>query len=582
MHHSSGRIALGGSLVLATLIALPSATGQVIGRNYPADMAPPPVTWKGLVPGRDKLDEAAIERIGKADEPLDWYSAIKYEFKVPNRPDVTDNVLTRHDKVVGTIEAVTPIEGCETVDGVRARLGNPEHTIILSRQRILDYAGKGFRFIANNADGRIVGTATFPPRRRVPEGEIKVLDLSRQQQGPLPTTGNAQPWDGLKVGFASASFGLNEDMIKGLMKDDQKRKPHDVLQARCCYIRYGDQSVALIGADLYGMLRLNFAPVFKRLAAEGHPNVVVGMSHSHAAPDTIFTYGIVENAYLRSIQEALYTCVTDAAKAAQPAAQVKFTSVELPLDGARVAGISRNVRNPGLVPPQLAVITFHAADNKVLGTLINYACHAEVLDGEKYGLFSSDFVGPLRDYVDKALGGTSVFLNAALGGMVTGDTPSRRPEDIKLLGDKLGQCVVDSARKAQPTAEHTLRFIKRPIEVPPTNPKFKTMAAAQAKHLVGGRIPTELNYVRLGSAEFITIPGELFPELGFEVQARMTGYPRMIVCLANEELGYIVPGYDFNDRVYEEGMSVGAAMGPMIEMAAWELAAQGAKPAEKP
>jgi hypothetical protein len=574
-HSTAKRMVL---LVCAgALIAASSAFGQVIYRHYPKDMPPPPVTWKGLVPGQDKLDEAAIARIGKCDPPLDWYSAIKYEFKVPGRPDVTDNVLIRHDQSVGTIEAVTPIEGCETVDGVRAKLGEPEHTIILSRQRIIDYASKGFRFIANNADGRIVGTAVFPPRRRVPAGEIKVLDLSKQSQGPLPPAEQPKPWEGLKVGFAAASFGLDEEMIKGLTKEDQNRKPHDVLQARCCYISYGGQSVALIGADLYGMLRINFLPVFEKLTAEGHPSVVIGMSHSHAAPDTIFTYGILQNAYLRAVQAALYKCVVDAAKAAQPAAQVKFTSVELPLDGARVAGISRNVRNPGLVPPQLAVITFQDAAGKNLGTLINYACHAEVLDGQKYGLFSSDFVGPLRDYVDKALGGTSVFLNGALGGMVTGDTPSRRPEDIKLLGDKLGQLVVEYAGKAQPTPEHTLRFVKRPIQIPPTNPKFRAMAASQAKHLVEGRIPTELNYVRIGSAEFITIPGELLPEIGFEIQARMTGYPRMIVCLANEELGYIIPGYDFNEKTYEESMSVGTAMGPMIQMAAWELAAQGAK-----
>jgi hypothetical protein len=44
---------------------------------------------------------------------------------------------------------------------------------------------------------------------------------------------------------------------------------------------------------------------------------------------------------------------------------------------------------------------------------------------------------------------------------------------------------------------------------------------------------------------------ELLPEIGFEILARMTGYPRMIVCLANEELGYIIPGYDFNEKTYE-------------------------------
>jgi len=555
-----------------------TSNGQTIYRHFPADAPPPVVTWNGLVPGQDKFDAAVMDRLGIKAEPLAWYGARKFELKAPGRDDVTDNVLAKGDLVVGTLELVTPLPGFETLSAIAAKIGPPEHTIILSRQSIVDYASKGYRFIANNADGKVVGTACFPPRRRVPAGELKVLDLSKQVQGPLPPVQNARAWEGLKVGFASRPLGLDEEMIKGMAKDDQLRKPLDVLQVRCCYVSHQGQSVALLGADIFGMLRLDLVPVFTKLASEGYPNVVVGLSHVHCAPDTIGVYGFLPNQYLRSVQKAVYDCVRAAAEATQPASQVKVVSVELPLDGARVAGISRNVRNPGLVNPQLGVVTFHAADDRVIGTLINYACHPEILDGDHTKLFASDFVGPLREYVDNGLGGTTVFVNAALGGMVTGDTPGRRVEDIKLLGDRLGKQVVEYAKRAQPSPEQTLRFIKRPIEIPPTNLKFKGLAAAKGanKSLVDNRLPTELNYIRIGSAEFITIPGELFPEIGFEIQARMTGYPRMIVCLANDELGYIVPGYDFNEKNYEESMSVGAAMGPMIQMAAWELASKGA------
>jgi len=571
-----------GVAVLACLIATTvwaPVLGQVIGRNYPEGMSPPVVTWKGLVPGRDKLDEAVRARVGQADEPLDWYSARKHEFKVPGRPGVTDNVLTRRDYVVGTIEAVTPIKGCETLDAVRAKLGEPEHTTILHKQRILDYAGKGFRFIANNADGRIVGTACFPPRRHVPEGEPTVCDLSEQRQGPLPAPADAKPWQGLKVGFASVPLGLDDETVKGLKKADQLKKVLDPLLARCCYISYQGESIALIGADIFGMLRIDMMPVYERLAEQGHRNVIVAMSHTHAAPDTIGVYGFFPNKYNRSVKRALYRSVTNAIEAARPATQVKLVSVELPLDGARVIGVSRNVRNPGLVNPQLAVITFHDAADKVMGTLVHYACHPEILDSDKHKLFSADFVTPLRNYVDKALGAPTVFLNGALGGMVTADSPGRRPVDLGLMGEKLAKHVVQYAKLAQPTPEHGLRVVRRPIQVPPTNRKLKAMASVKGKGklLVGGRIPTELYYIRLGSAEFITAPGELFPEIGFDIQARMRGYPRMIIGLANDELGYIVPGYDFDEKNYEESMSVGAAMGPMIREAAYQLAVLGAR-----
>ncbi|MBN1342136.1 MAG: hypothetical protein JXQ73_05625 [Phycisphaerae bacterium] len=573
----SRTLALIAASTIGLIMTAPTA-GQTTGRKYPEGMAPPPVKWKGLVAGIDNLDDAVKARLGEHTGPLDWYSSRKHEFKVPGS-DLTDNIHMRGDTMIDTIEAVTPPEGCETVAAVRAKLGEPEHVTILSKQRIISYAGKGFRFVANNADGKIVGVACFPPKRHVPEGEPKVCDSSKQKQGPLPPVSNAKPWEGLKVGFSVVPLGLDEKMLPTLKASEREYKIHDVLQARCCYLSYQGTSVALVGADIFGMLGVDLAKLRAKLAEEGHPNVVVAMSHTHAAPDTIGVYGFYPKEYVQSVKQALYQSVKDAAKAAKPVAQVKVVSVDLPLDGARVAEISRNCRNPGLVNPQLAVLTFHGADGKVLGTIVHYACHPETLDAEKHKMFSADYVGPLRDYVDKALGGTTVFLNGALGGMVSGDSPGRRPVDIKLLGEKLAKYVVEYAEKAQPTTEHTLRFVHRPIQICPTNIKFKAMAALKGGKawLTDGRIPTELNYIRIGSAELITIPGELLPEIGFDIQARMTGYPRMIVCLANDELGYIVPGYDFNEKDYEEGMSVGAAMGPMIRLAAYQLAEQGAK-----
>ncbi len=576
-HHRKPIIAaLAAAFTVSTVAQCVHA--QTTGRKYPKGMSRPDFAWKGLVPGLDELTDEAKSRLGEYSGPLEWYSSQKHEFVAPGR-DITDNIHARRDGMVDTIEAVTPMKGFETVDAVRATLGEPEHTTILSKQTILGYASKGLRFIANNDDGKIVGTAFFPPKRRVPEGEPKVCDLSKQKHGPLPPVPDAKPWRNLKVGFATVPLGLDEEMVHTLKAKDRAKKVLDPLQARCCYVRYGDNEVAFIGADIFGMLRADLLPVFKRLTEKGHPNVVVGLSHTHAAPDTIGVYGFFPSKYVKSVMRALYTSVIEAAKNARPATQIKFVSVDLPLDGARVDGVSRNCRNPGLVNPQLAVLTFHGADDSLLGTLVNFACHPETLDSDKHNLFSADWVGPFREAVDKDLGGPTVFLNGALGGMVTGDSPGRRPKDIKIHGEALARHVIRYAKLAQPTPQRGLEFVRRPLQVCPTNIKLKALAALKGggKMLVHGRIPMELIRVRLGSAEFITVPGELLPEIGFDIQARMTGYPRMIIGLANDELGYIVPGFDFDSSEYEESMSVGAAMGPQVRLAAYQLAEQGAK-----
>ncbi len=574
---ASKRVMAAVMVTVATVTGV--AVGQTTGRSWPKGMERPEIAWKGLVPGLDKLTDEVKARLGEFTGPLEWYSSRKHEFKVPGRPGMVNAIHARRNGMIDTIEAVTPIEGLETESAVRAKLGEPEHVVILSTQRILGYAGKGFRFIANNADGKIVGVAAFPPRVHVPEGEPTVCDLSGQRQGPLDPPADAKAWQGLEVGFATVPLGLDEEMVQSLKPADREKKVLDTLQARCCYIRYKGTSVALIGADIFGMLRIDLRYMRQVLAEKGHPNVIVGMSHTHAAPDTIGVYGFFPNEYVKSVKKALHDSVIRAAEAAKPTAQVKFVSVDLPLDGARVMGMTRNCRNPGVVNPQLAVITFHGVDGKLLGTLVNHACHPETLNSDKHKLFSADWVGPFREAVDKELGATTVFLNGALGGMVTGDSPGRRPEDIELMGNLLARYVVQYAKLAQPTNQHTLKVVHRPLQVFPTNLKLKTLAAVKGGKdlLVEGRIPTELYYVRLGTAEFITVPGELFPEIGFDIQARMTGYPRMIVGLANDELGYIVPGYDFNDQRYEESMSVGAAMGPMVRLAAYGLADLGAE-----
>jgi len=51
---------------------------------------------------------------------------------------------------------------------------------------------------------------------------------------------------------------------------------------------------------------------------------------------------------------------------------------------------------------------------------VNYACHPEVI-GAGQGIMSPDFVGPLYDRIGQRTGGVGIFVNSALGGMVTAD-----------------------------------------------------------------------------------------------------------------------------------------------------------------
>ena len=87
-----------------------------------------------------------------------------------------------------------------------------------------------------------------------------------------------------------------------------------------------------------------------------------------------------------------------------------------------------------------------------------------------------------------------------------------------------------------------------------------------------GRIRTDMNVIWIGDAQFITGPGELLPDIGFEIMQSMSGDLRAIVSLANGELGYLAPSFDFRDDGYEERTGPGREASEVVRKTGLELA----------
>src|SRR5690606_24737323 len=109
----------------------------------------------------------------------------------------------------------------------------------------------------------------------------------------------------------------------------------------------------------------------------------------------------------------------------------------------------------------------------------------------------------------------------------------------------------------------------------------------------GGTAKTEINVIRIGDLEILTIPGELYPEIGdggieapsgqdFAIapvetpplREQMGGKMNMIVNLANDEIGYIIPksqwdtkepfAYGRDEAQYGEENSGGPDVAPVL------------------
>ncbi len=549
----------GGALVCLGLLTA-TAWGQAPNGKIKNGDPPPALTYHGLIPG---LSTAADVRkaLGEPVSEAKWY-AYKMLYNADGRPGLLDSVhLHGKDGEFACVEAASVPAGYETRDKVAAKLGEPEQEIRMATFALLDYTVKGVRFIFDKS-GKTIGVAYFPHLRpRVHSGARQFIDLSQLRQGPQPTPAVAASLGGLKAGVAQIKITpTTAAWLPPRVRD--AFSVHDDMWARCVMFEKDGVKIALVGADLFGMGSSDINPMRERAAQAGVQYMLLAMSHNHAAPDTIGVYGHYPVEYIKYIQDQVVQCVADAAKDLKPVKEFRAASRELPIDGARVIGYIRNARNVGVVDPTLSVLQAIGQDGKPMATIVNFACHVEGLEKGQVEL-SADFPGYMCDQIRADGGGQPVFLNGAVGGMVSGDSKARTHEEAKITGIGLAHIVKELAATAQPPAKFAYGVETRRVEIPMTNEKFRPLYDARGG-LNRGRVVTEMALLTLGEAQIVTLPGELLPEVSFEIQEKMTGFPRILVGLANDELGYIIPEYDFRSDSYEETMSQGPATAPIV------------------
>jgi hypothetical protein len=553
-----------GSLV-AILAAVFDLRAQTPSRQPNPALPPPPLTYQGLIPGVSSLAEVR-EKLGAPWHEARWYDT-KMLYPVPGRPRHFDAVhLEARDAKTGTlgnVEAVSVPEGWETWSRVREKLGPPEFYLEFHRQALADYSKSGLRFVFDHSE-RTIGIAYVPHgRARVHDGGRRFLSLRHSKQGPRPTPAMPGKLDGLRAGAVEVDITPTKAAL-GPAAAEAEFSVRDPIKARCAVLERGELRVALVGADLFGLSRSEVLPIEEALREHGIDHLLLATSHNHAAPDTIGIYGFFPAEYIALVQKRIREGVLAAVASARPVKEWRAASDELALDGARVSGLFRNARNPGIVDPQIAVLQAIGADDRPIVTFVHFACHVEGLEKGPQEA-SADFPGVLCDKLSRDLGGVAVFLNGAIGGMVSGDTAARTQEEARIAGERLAEEVKRILSFAVPPTTMQFDVSRRRVEIPLTNAKLHLfIKSAGRRALHQGRLATEMFLLRLGDAEIVTMPGELLPELSFEILEEMQGYPRMIVGLVNDEVGYLIPAYDFNADQYEESMSPGPAAGPVV------------------
>lgn len=422
---------------------------------------------------------------------------------------------------------------------------------------------------------------------------------------------------------------------------------HDPLYAHVLVLSDGQKTLAIVGLDLLGFYR-NDVEDLRRLSGFDTPDryLFAASAHDHAGPDTLGLWGPmigvsgVNLAYHARLKEQVAAAIKRLEAQLRPA---RVSAAQATVDPR---GLCRDSRDPVVINPYLAEISVKGTNGQAIATIVNWACHAEVL-GPKNMLLSADFPGPLCARIEDKTGGQCVYLNGTIGGLLT---PDKKPGQGDFYESyRIGTAVADAALKA---AAHPvvsagparLGFESKLVRVPVENSRYLLLlprltfghkifdADGQElsqwkaywlafKELIG-RLPaeqrpwveSEVSLLRIGPAQLLGIPAEMFPELaigGYDGRYDY-GHPLIkpdnpnppdlsrapkgpylwdfmkapvngIVGLANDEMGYVVPAYDFKIRPnvlmlprlsgdhYEETNSIGPSQTKILVDAATEL-----------
>ena len=375
--------------------------------------------------------------------------------------------------------------------------------------------------------------------------------------------------------------------LAGWSSNRKSEGVHDDLFARCLLIDDGQIQIGFLSLDLLGVTRLQNMEIQELCREKGvfPDHLIITATHQHSGPDTIGLWGPdettsgVDPEYIEWVCQQSANAVEDAKKRIQPAKiSLAMTSI------SQADRISINHREPDLIDRDLGLIKVDRPDGTNIGILVNFTMHPEVMKSDSR-LLTADFPSVIYRQCDAKLGGVTLFVNGALGGMVSPDRTEGTFEQVERIGDFLVEKILNSIETAVLQENVRLDHKSKKIHVPLQNPQFlsaievgllpKEMAIPREKVPDSSMvvIPTVVRLIQFGEAQIATYPGEVLPKPGFQVKNAMNAKYRFIFGLADDELGYILDDQDFGREPYEyeSSMSVGPTIGSLTTNALLDL-----------
>lgn len=468
-----------------------------------------------------------------------------------------------------------------------------------------------------------------PGNLRVGFAKVPITPEIRDTWTDVNRDARYTPADGDTYQDANGNGHFDAYWMAGFQNRRAAKGIHDNLWARAMVLDDGTTRLGLVALDVIGFGHDYVVTVRQNVMRKSDLDyLVICTTHNHEGPDLIGLWGDsylksgVNGDYLKYVQKQIGEAVR-LADAHQRPSVLRFAQ---DLTGAK--SLVMDSRRPSVLDPGLRLMqAIDAETDTTLGVLVAWANHPETLWSRNL-LITSDFPNYLRKGMEQGVktgqdsvpgvGGVAIYVNGAIGGLMTTDpefsvsdpaldTAYTKPsfEKARAQGEQLALLALQALRKGSTDEVRTgsISLRAKTIILPIKNTNFRLAAflgVLDRGFVRWAKIRSEVAVWTIGPASFSTIPGEIYPEIingGIEsppgqdyqtgpieippVRELMPGKYRFVLGLANDEVGYIIPRSEWDEKApylyeqdhspYGEGMSLGPRTALLIHAALQNL-----------
>lgn len=431
-----------------------------------------------------------------------------------------------------------------------------------------------------------------------------------------------KPKDGDKYHDNNGNGKFDAWWIAGFGNKRAANGVHDDVWSRTMVLDDGQTRIALVALDAIGFRSDDVIDVRERIPKEaGIDYTIICSTHDHESFDLLGIWGKsilksgVNKEHLEVVKNRIVTSITEAVQRLRP--------VHLRIAGnlTDAAELMMDTRDPIVMEPGLRMIqAVDAETGSTLGVLVAWANHAETLWSDNLYI-TSDYPHYVREYIEKGvyngdslvkpgLGGTAVYVNGEIGGLMTtrGSMPVKDPfrdtayvkpsfDKARAEGQKLALLALIALEQPDTViTEAGISLAAETVTLPLDNKMFRLGVALGVLDFgMTGWMKTrsEIAAFTLGPVSFLAVPGEIYPEIingGIEapegqdfdidpvevppLRELMPGKYKFILGLANDEIGYIIPKsqwdvkapytYGRDNAPYGEENSLGPETAPLL------------------